>query len=201
MRKNTKAGVICLTIVLFLGSVGVSWSADYQKAIAAFKNGDWATALREWTPLAEQGNANAQTFLGLMYHKGEGVLEDYKAAAKWYSLAAEQGNAIAQYHLSLMYHKGEGVPQDYKTAVKWCSLAAEQGMADAQNNLGYMYLNGYGVLQDYVYAHMWFNISASSGYKDAFKNRDLVEERMPPVDIATAQNLARECVRKGYKGC
>ncbi len=165
MRKNTKAGVICLTIVLFLGSVGVSWSADYQKAIAAFKNGDWATALREWTPLAEQGNANAQTFLGLMYHKGEGVLEDYKAAAKWYS------------------------------------LAAEQGMADAQNNLGYMYLNGYGVLQDYVYAHMWFNISASSGYKDAFKNRDLVEERMPPVDIATAQNLARECVRKGYKGC
>lgn len=100
-----------------------------------------------------------------------------------------------------MYHKGEGVPQDYKIAVKLCSLAAEQGMTIAQNNLGYMYLNGYGVLQDYLYAHMWFNIAASSGDKDAFKNRNLVEERMSPVDIAAAQNLARECVRKGYKGC
>jgi TPR repeat protein len=85
--------------------------------------------------------------------------------------------------------------------VKWYRLAAEQGHADAQNNLGWMYGNGTGVIQDNVYAHMWFNIAASSGDEDASKNRDSVAKRMTPADISTAQKLARECVRKKYKGC
>ena len=101
-----------------------------------------------------------------------------------------------------MYDKGKGVPQDYKTAAKWWKLAAEQGNADAQNNLGAMYSKGRGVLQDYVYAHMWFNIAASSGKsKNASKNRDIVAGVMTPAQIADAQKLARECVRKKYKGC
>ena len=111
------------------------------------------------------------------------------------TLAAEQGIAKAQFSLGVMYAFGEGVPQDYKTAVKWYTLAAEQGNAGAQNNLGLMYGTGRGVIQDNVYAHMWLNIAASS------KNRDIVAKRMTPADISTAQNLARECVRKNYKGC
>ena len=63
-----------------------------------------------------------------------------------------------------------------------------------------MYENGYGVLQDYIRAHMWYNIAASSGNKMASNNRDIVAERMSPVQLETAQKLARECVRKKYKG-
>jgi hypothetical protein len=100
-----------------------------------------------------------------------------------------------------MYQNGQGVPQDDKTAVKWYRLAAEQGNASAQNNLGVMYGNGTGVIQDNVYAHMWWNIAASSGDKDASENRDIVANRMTPSQIETAQRLARECVRKKYKGC
>ena len=163
MKRLT--ATLCLTVAVLLGSAGMSWSADFYKGLAAAQSGDYATALREWKPLAEQGTA------------------------------------FAQYNLGLMYHNGQGVPQDYETAVKWFRLAAEQGDAIAQYNLGLMYALGNGVIQDNVYAHMWWNIAASSGNKMASKNRDIVAKRMTPADISAAQNLARECVRKKYKGC
>ena len=100
-----------------------------------------------------------------------------------------------------MYDKGQGVTQDYKEAVKWYRKSAEQGIAEAQFNLGLMYGNGEGVIQDDVYAHMWWNIAASSGLADATKNRDLIAQQMTPPQLAEAQKLARECVRKNYKGC
>ena len=99
------------------------------------ESADFAIALREWTPLAEQGYAPAQYNLGQMYKKGYGVPQDYETAVKWYTLAAEQGDAFAQYNLGSMYKKGKGVPRDYKTAVKWYTLAAEQGRASAQEIL------------------------------------------------------------------
>jgi hypothetical protein len=120
---------------------------------------------------------------------------------KWYRLAAKQGIASAQYNLGLMYQKGRGVPRNQKTAVKWYRLAAEQGFADAQYNLGKAYGRGQGVIQDNVYAHMWLNIAASSGDKDAVKNREIVAGMMNPADISAAQKLARESVKKNYKGC
>ena len=86
--------------------------------MTAYKSGDYATALREWTPLAKQGNADAQFDLGVMYELGQGVPQDGKTAVKWYRLAAEQGLADAQFNLGVMYAEGRGVPQDGKTAVK-----------------------------------------------------------------------------------
>ncbi len=56
--------------------------------MAAYQRGDYATALREWHPLAEQGGANAQLLLGSMYDNGLGVPQDYAEAVKWYSKAA-----------------------------------------------------------------------------------------------------------------
>jgi TPR repeat protein len=204
---------ICLTLTLLLGSAGMSWNADFQKGVIAYDSDDYATALREWTPLAENEGISsifyskkdvilAQRKLGWMYFAGQGVPQDYDTAVKWYTLAAEHGDATAQYNLGLMYRKGKGVPQDYKTAVKWFTLSAKQGDADAQYNLGVMYENGRGILQDYVRAHMWINIASISGEsKNASKNRDIVAKVMTPSQIAEAQKLARECVRKKYKGC
>ena len=65
MRKLT--ATLCLTLTILLGSAGMSASADFQKGLTAYKSGDFATALREWKPLAEQGNVNAQFNLGFMY--------------------------------------------------------------------------------------------------------------------------------------
>jgi hypothetical protein len=60
-------------------------------------------------PLAELGEADAQYYLGGMYHNGEGVNQDYKTAVKWYRLAADQGLAKAQDNLGFMYQQGDGV--------------------------------------------------------------------------------------------
>ena len=100
-----------------------------------------------------------------------------------------------------MYYERKSLPQDYKTAVKWYRLAAEQGDSDAQLNLGVMYALGQGVLKDYVYAHMWGNIASSNGNENGGKVRDIAVKNMTPADISAAQKLARECVRKKYKGC
>ena len=100
-----------------------------------------------------------------------------------------------------MYDTGKGVPQNDKTAVKWYKLAAEQGDATAQTNLGIKYFIGKGVVQDYVRTHMWLSIAASQGYKDASKKREVVAKQMTTSQIETAQKLARECMKKNYKGC
>ena len=118
---------ICLTLALSLGTVGAAWGADFQKGVAAYNAGDYATALREWTSLAKQGNASAQFFLGYMYGNGEGVAQDDKTAVKWWTLAAEQGNTFAQYNLGLMYDEGKGVLQDYVRAHMWWNIAASNG--------------------------------------------------------------------------
>ena len=91
---------------------------DIDKGRAAYDRGDYAAALREWRPLAEQENANAQFLLGSMYDRGQGVPQDFAAAVKWYRLAAEQGIAAAQYTLGLKYNIGFGVLQDDTEAAK-----------------------------------------------------------------------------------
>ena len=200
---------ICLTLAVLLGSAGTSWGADYDKGVAAFQSGDYATALREWRPLAEKGDADAQNNLGFMYRNGRGVPQNDKTALKWWTLAAEQGIANAQFNLGWMYEQGQGVLQDYKTGVKWLILAAEQGDADAQFALGQMYRNGQGVPQDKVYAYMWMHIAASISRDNddevstnvASTIRDIVAKKMIPTQIEKAQDLARECVRKKYKEC
>ena len=77
--------------------------ADFQAGYDAYERGDNVTAFREWKPLAEQGFANAQYNLGLMYDEGLGVTQDSAEAVKWFRKAAEQGNDHAQYNLGVMY--------------------------------------------------------------------------------------------------
>ncbi|MFM2366475.1 MAG: hypothetical protein RIR95_1083, partial [Pseudomonadota bacterium] len=64
---------------------------DLEVGLAAARAGDYETALREWRPLADQGHADAQAFLGAMYINGDGVARDPEEAARWYRLAADQG--------------------------------------------------------------------------------------------------------------
>ncbi len=103
--------IAALCVGFTLGLTAPAW-AGLDEGEAAAKRGDYATALREFRPLAEQGNAHAQTNLGVMYRKGLGVPQDYARAMGWYRKAAEQGYATAQFFLGFMYDAGRGVPQD-----------------------------------------------------------------------------------------
>jgi TPR repeat protein len=177
-----------LVLALTLSVTPFSFSADFEVGFAAYQKGNFAEALNEWRPLAEQGNASAQFNLGIMYRNGKGVPQDDKAAIKWNTLAAEQGNASAQYNLGLSYNNGEGVPQDYKAAIKWYTLAAEQGFASAQYNLGLSYNNGEGVPQDYKAAIKWYTLAAEQGNTSAQFNLGVMyyDGKGTLVDYVTA---------------
>jgi hypothetical protein len=271
-EEDENTNVLALFASCLLLSANVT--ADFDRGLAAYNAGDVATALSEWKSSAEEGDADAQFGLGVLYEEGKGVQLDDREAAKWHSLAAQQGHIGAQYNLGVMYANGRGVPKDDseafkwlvksadqgdaatefavavmyhnaqgitqsnmeavrwytkaanqghaeaqynlgqlnrkggggivrndKEAVRWYAKAAEQSLAKAQYNLGYMYSVGKGTPQDDVYAHMWFNIASSNGSENARANRDIVAKRMTPNQLAEAQSLARECVKKDYKNC
>ncbi len=118
-------------VVVLIGLAAPAW-AGFDEGVAAYERGDYETALREFRPLAEQGQARAQVNLGLMYEKGQGVPQDDAEAVKWYRLAAEQGAADAQFILGFMYGTGRGVARDDVAAGRWYRKAAEQGAAAAE---------------------------------------------------------------------
>ena len=167
--------------------------------MAAYQRGDYATAIRELRPLAEQGNAEAQYGLGVMYEHGQGVPQDDAEAVKWYRKAAEQGEANAQFILGNMYDDGRGVTQDYAEALKWYRKAAEQGDAEAQYNLGVMYGNGRGVTQDYAEAVGWYRKAAEQGDVEAQYGLGLMYDNGQGVaqDYAEAVKWYRKAAEYG----
>ena len=114
---------------------------------------------------AEQGHAEAQYKLGVMYEY-EGDLDE---AVKWYCMAAEKGHAGAQFMLGQFINSGFGFcePEEYAEAAKWFRKAAEQGHAEAQYRLGGAYSLGEGVPEDDVEATKWYLKAAEQGHADA----------------------------------
>jgi len=113
--------------------------ADYAAGLRAYQNGDYATAMKEWRAVAEDGGAAAAFNVGLMYEEGQGVPQNYTEAAKWFERSAEQGYAKAQHNIGAMYATGRGVKRDYIQAYKWMSLCAakgESGCADQRDQIG-----------------------------------------------------------------
>ena len=186
---------ICQSTVLAmlpLLLLSIAWSADYATGQDAYNSGDYETALGEWQPLAEAGDANAQFGMGSLYGNGFGVALDDAQALKWYGLAADQGQTDAQCSLAVMYANGWGVPQSDEEAFKWYSLAAEQGVTAGQINVARMYESGFGVAQDKVQGHKWFTIAVEMGENDATQNRDLIAQIMSAEEIAESDRLKNE---------
>ncbi len=152
-----------LACVLSLCSVASGSAGPYEDGASAYKRGDYATALRLWRPLAEEGNATAQYLIGHMYDLGLGVPQDYAVAVEWFRKAAQQGHASAQFNLGVKYAKGKGVPKDFAVAHKWFTLAASR-----------------------------YPASAATLREKAVKIREAIAMRMTPAQIAEAQRLARE---------
>jgi len=113
--------------------ISPAW-ADFQQGLTAYRAGDYSTALKEWRPLAEQGLAKAQHNLGVIYHTGRGVPQNYTQAIHWYRKAAEQGFAMSQFNLGEMYAGGLGMPQDYVQAYMWYSIANANGDTKGELN-------------------------------------------------------------------
>ncbi len=161
MDRTLTAAAAAFAALAALTSPAVA--GPVEDGAAAYKRGDYAESLRIWRPAAENGNARAQHDLCTLYHLGQGVPQDFAAAAHWCRKAADQGDAGAQLSLGLMYAMGQGVPQNKATGVAWVRKSADQGNAEAQDVLGIMYQTGSGVAQDYATAAAWFRKAANQG--------------------------------------
>ena len=94
----------------------------YYKGEGVPKN--YSEAMKWYRKAADQGNAEAQFNLGVMYDQGEGVPKNYTEAMQWYRKAADQGDANAQYNLGIMYYNGEGTPKNFINSYAWLSVAS-----------------------------------------------------------------------------
>ncbi|MBS7813011.1 tetratricopeptide repeat protein [Roseococcus pinisoli] len=135
-----------------------------EEAMAAFRAGDYATALALWEPLARAGNARAQSNIGGCFVEGLGVPVDALLALKWLTLSAEAGYAPGQRNLATLYLRGgEGVEPDPARAEKLYRAAAEQGDALAQDMFSWMLLEGEVMPADPEEARRWALLAAEAG--------------------------------------
>jgi len=161
MNSHIYRYVGILTAVIAAG-MPAAW-ADKSDALIAYESGNYKEAARQFRPLAEDGDAEAQYYLGYMYEKGQGVAKDQAIMRKWYQRAADGGNAKAQYKVAVGYAFGlAGLPQSDEDAAKWLRQSAENGYKRAQKTLGRAYAEGrYGLPRDAKQAEYWTKKAAS----------------------------------------
>jgi len=155
----TKTAILLAGVLLI--AVGGCTETDIKTLAESARAGD-QEAQYQLNQAAEQGDAEAQYSLGYAYYSGEGVVQNYAEARRWFRKAAEQGHAEAQ------FFTGRGLAEmDDKGAVHWYRKAAKQGHASAQMWLGHAYYSGEGVGKDYVEAARWFRKAAEQGHAEA----------------------------------
>ena len=174
--------------ILFCSTHFVCIAADLESAKRAYAQKDYAVAFKEFSPLAEQGNANAQLYLGKMYLMGQGVLQDANQAMKWLKASALQGNADAQFFVGSYFVLPH---RDIAEGVKWLRLSADQGQQDAQLLLGKTYLQGDKDLpRDPVQAEMWMRLAAKNNLEFYESELRAAEAQMSAEQIARGKVLA-----------
>ena len=190
---------LLLVVSFGLGLTAGLSAADFEVGKQAYEKGDYAAALKEWEPLAEQGAPHAQYNLGLMYAKGIGVKPDLTKAAEWYQKAAEQGVVPAQYNLALLYSNGDGVAKDSALALKWFQKAAERGDAQAATGLAAM-LEDESAFKNPVEAEKWYRKSAEQGIASAQFNLAVMYDIGQGVkpDYAEAVKWYKKAADQGY---
>jgi TPR repeat protein len=134
------------------------------EAVAHLKAVEMAEKNRK---LADQGDPQAQEYMGWAYLNGRGVGKDPVEAVKWYRKAAEQDNTDVQNFLGWMYANGQDVPRDDAEADKWYRKAAEAGNRWAQHSLALQYLTGSGVPKDDREALKLFRKAADQDHQPA----------------------------------
>jgi TPR repeat protein len=151
--------------------------ADFEAGRAAYKAGDFQAAMKEWLPLAEAGDAEAQFRIGVLYDAGEGMPVDGELARRWYEKAEKQNHLSARFNLALLYDLGEKVVRDYAAAFRLYEINAMAMHKKSQVNLGLMYVGGHGVNRDYVKAYQWFFIVGKMGEEAVEYFRQIAPEK------------------------
>ena len=127
LHKFSKlAGFLSVAIIgSSLLTLGCSKDLELEQCKVNYSKYNYSEAFKFCSVAAEQGHAEAQFNLGVMYDNGQGVKQDYFKAVEWYQKAADQGQSDAQFNLGLLYYDGEGVRQNYTKAKEYFGLACD----------------------------------------------------------------------------
>ena len=179
-------GASCFTL-LFVAS-GIIWaqSADVQRAIDAYDDGDYAAAMAVWEPLANQGNRDAQFAMGVLYYEGHGVNKNLDEALAWFRKAADSEHPTAMFNLGVAYWEGRGLSQSFAQAVDWWERAAESGDVASQYNLGLAYYRGKGAQKDLDQARNWLTQAAEKGHADAQRVLGIIDKKVAKSQTAAS---------------
>jgi hypothetical protein len=139
---------------------------------------------------AQEGDADAELRLAILYAKGEGVAQDFATAANWFRAAATQGLARAQYDLGVLYERGRGMPVDLTEAANWYLKAAQGNYPLAQYNLAVCYTKGQGIRQDLAEAALWYRRAALQGVVQAMTNLGMMYEKGEGIAISPVDAYA-----------
>ncbi|HZD13399.1 MAG TPA: SEL1-like repeat protein, partial [Candidatus Binatus sp.] len=151
-------------------------------------------------PLAEKGDAKAQTTLAVIYAKGRVKKAQTEEAMGLFYKAAKQGYAYAQFYIGLMHAIGHGVKRDYVEAARWYHSAAQLDNVDAQFKLGTMNAIGQGVPKDLEQARHWHTQAAEKGSCHVRFNVGMryVTGDEAPLDYAEALRWFRSAAEQGF---
>jgi TPR repeat protein len=163
---------------------------SFNKGVDAYKAKDYAGAMAQWRPIADNGDAQAQNNVGSLYREGLGVKADAAEASRWFAKAAAQDYADAQANLGVLYMQGSGVPQSYEMARGLFAKAAAKSNPIAIFNLAVLYDNGQGGAVDKAKAAELYGRGANLGDADAQGNLG--------VDYATGEGVKADKV-EAYK--
>ena len=101
---------------------------ELSSGLSAFEAKHFSRAMQLLSPLAENGNTEAQHRCAIMYQNGLGNKANPLLAFKWMKSAAENGHALAQHGLGFMYMEGDCTEKNGEAAVHWYTKAASQGL-------------------------------------------------------------------------
>jgi uncharacterized protein len=128
-HAKIRGAVVFLFLMLPTTFVSAARADAFAAGSRAYAARNYVLAGQIFLPLAEERDARAQTYLGVMYLRGQGVPQNFAVAAYWLQLASSAGVPTAQYFFGLMYDKGQGVPQDFVLAQAWLNLAVAHAEA------------------------------------------------------------------------
>lgn len=191
MKSFARTVLLSVLFTSLMSSIAV---ADFEKGIAAYQANDLPLAYKEFRASAEDGDADSQFNVALMYEQGIGVAKDEKEAVVWYRKSALQGNAAAQFNLGVLYENGRGTKVDFAKANEWYRKASVQGDALAIGNLGMLYVRGQGVKENKVAGVALLLVSATRDKSPANNaKRNISSTRGLTAEmIAAAQALSAE---------
>ncbi len=160
---NETGKVIGITSATRSDGQNINFAVNISEAVDLYNA--WKGTI---TKLGHQPNlAEELSRIGDVYYDGEGVIQDYKVAVKYYTEAADFGNSHAIYMLGKCYLNGDGVDQNDQKAVEYFTHASQIGNSEAIVSLGQCYLYGYGVSQDEYKARDLFQQAADLQNSDA----------------------------------